>query len=106
MQRARDGLRDGSGGMRSSVGEGHDFVVDSVRCRNLSEVREQKEAACCITGVQSCSLDACYCLILRCTCAYLHNREHIVFFFCVSRKKECDLETKLVWAVLPCGRTV
>lgn len=58
--------------MRSPLGEGHDFVVDSVRCRKLSEVREQTEAVCCITGVQSCSLAACYCLISRCICAYLH----------------------------------
>lgn len=68
--------------MRSPVGEGHDFVVDSVRCGKPLEVREQKEAVCCITGVQSCSLAACYCLILRCIRAYLHIREHTE-----SRKK-------------------
>lgn len=47
-----------------------------------------KEALCCITGVQSCSLAACYCLIFEMyTCIFAHPRAYRVFFFFLSPEK-------------------
>lgn len=72
--------------MRSPLGEGHDFVVDSVRCRKLSEVREQKRL--CVASPE-CKA-ACYCLIFEMyTCIFAHSRAyHVLFlvFFWVPTK--------------------